>query len=191
MAYESSRNRSESLQFFHYVQKSHYIMETMGYDLTKGPGLNFSKRKWALLHSFVPKGKDFDYYHRTRRWLGFVSILVSSDSESEEEVYHDSLSTISSWDSNVSVGVIFESLSVNMVSASHLEDDGKDIIESEELIQSDSDPWIKHLNILWDIHFKQREPPIKDKVTQINLKDEANPKPIFISETCHLPRKKT
>ena len=78
-----------------------------------------------------------------------------------------------------------------MVSASHLEDDGKDIIESEELIQSDSDPWIKHLNILWDIHFKQREPPIKDKVTQINLKDEANPKPIFISETCHLPRKKT
>jgi len=27
-----------------------------------------------------------------------------------------------------------------MVSVSHLEDDGEDIIESEELIQSDTDP---------------------------------------------------
>ena len=65
---------------------------------------------------------------------------MSSDSESEEEVYHDTSSAISLWNSDVSVGVIFESLSVNMVSASHLEDDGEDIIEFEELIQSDSDP---------------------------------------------------
>jgi len=60
-----------------------------------------------------------------------------------------------------------------MVSTSHPEE------EDEEMIQSDADPWIKHLNTLWDIHFEQRESPIEDKVTQINLGDEANPKPIL------------
>ena len=34
-----------------------------------------------------------------------------------------------------------------------------------------------------DIRFEQREPPTEDKVTQINLGDEANHKPIFISES--------
>ena len=29
----------------------------MGYDLTNGPGLNFSKGRRTLLRSFVPKGK--------------------------------------------------------------------------------------------------------------------------------------
>ena len=55
--------------------------------------------------------------------------------------------------------------------------------EDEEMIQSDIDPWIKHLNTLWDIHFEQCEPPTEDKVVQINLGSEANPKPIFISES--------
>ena len=63
-----------------------------------------------------------------------------------------------------------------MVSTSHLEDG------DEEMIQSNTDPWIKHLNNLWDTRFEQREPPTEDKVVQINLGDEANPKPIFISE---------
>ena len=76
--------------------------------------------------------------------------------------------------SDVNVGNIFKELSVNMVSISHPKD------EDEEMIQSDIDPWIKHLNILWDIRFEQREPPTEDKVTQINLEEEANPKPIFL-----------
>ena len=29
------------------------------------------------------------------------------------------------------------------------------------------------------MRFEQREPPTEDKVTQINLRDEANPMPIF------------
>ena len=93
---------------------------------------------------------------------------VSSDSQSEEEVHHDSSLATSSWDSNVSIGDIFESLSVNMVSTSHFEDDGVDAFESKELIQS------KHLNALWDTHFEQREPPTENKVTQKNPGDEAN-----------------
>jgi len=56
-----------------------------------------------------------------------------------------------------------------MVSTSHPKEQNK------EMIQSDTDPWIKHLNTLWDILFEQYEPPIEDKVTQINLGDEANP----------------
>ena len=100
------------------------MMERMGYDLTKAPGLNFGKGKQALLRSFVPKGKDPDYYHKIRRELGYVSTPVSSDPESEEEVCHDSSSAIASWDSDVSVSDIFGSLSVNMVSTSYLKDDG-------------------------------------------------------------------
>ena len=50
------------------------------------------------------------------------------------------------------------------------------------MIQSDTHPWIQHLNNLWDTRFEQREPPKEDKVVQINLGDEANPKPIFISD---------
>jgi len=41
------------------------MMERIGYHLTKGSGFNFGKGKRALLHSFVPKGKDSDYYHKT------------------------------------------------------------------------------------------------------------------------------
>ena len=62
-----------------------------------------------------------------------------------------------------------------MVSTSHPKE------EDKEMIQSDTDPWIKHLNALGDIHFEQCEPPIEDKIAQINLGDEANLKPIFIS----------
>ena len=115
------------------------MMERMGYDFTKESGLNFGKGKQALLRSFVPKGKDPDYYHKTRKGLGYVSTPVSSDSRSEEEVYHDNSSSTSSWDSDIIVSIIFESLSVNMVSTSHLEDDGEDTFKSEELFQSD---WI-------------------------------------------------
>ena len=121
------------------------MVKRMGYGITKRSGLNFGKGKRSLLHSFIPKSKDPDYYHKTRRGLSYVSMPVSSDPESEEEDYHDNSSTTSSWDSDVSIGDIFKSLLVNMVSTSHLEDDEEDTFKSEELVQSDSDPWIKHL----------------------------------------------
>ena len=109
-------------------------MKRTGYDFTKESGLNFGKEKWALLYSFVPKGKDPDYYHKTQRGLDYVSTPVSSDPESEEEVYHDSSSTTLSWDSDVNISDIFRSLSLNMVLASQLEDDGEDTFEPGELI---------------------------------------------------------
>ena len=123
------------------------------------------------------KGRPPDYYHRTRRGLGYVSTPIPSASESEESLYHDYSSGMSSWESDVSINNLFGELSVNMVSTGHLEDG------DEETIQSDTDPWIKDLNTLLDIRFEQRESPTEDKITEINLGDEANPKPIFISES--------
>jgi len=52
-------------------------------------------------------------------------------------------------ESDISVDTLFDGLSVNMVSTSPLEDEDKD----EEIIQSDTDPWI-NLNTLWDIRFE-------------------------------------
>jgi len=81
------------------------------------------------------------------------------------------------------IGTIFRNLSVNMVSTSHLKE------EDEEMIQSDTDPWIKHLNTFWDINFEQCERPIEDKVVQNNLRSEANPKLIFVSKSLSLSEK--
>jgi len=100
---------------------------------------------------------------------------ISSDFESEKSLYHDHSLSTSSWESDVSLGTIFGNLSVNMVLTSHPKD------EDEEMIQSDTDLWIKYLNTLGDIRFEQHEPPTEDEVVQINLENEANPKPIFIS----------
>jgi len=86
-----------------------------------------------------------------------VSTPIPLASESEELLYHNHSSGTSSWESDVSISNIFEELSVNMVSTSHLED------EDEEIIQSDIDPWMKHLNTLWDIRFEQRESPNPDQ----------------------------
>ena len=47
-----------------------------------------------------------------------------------------------------SIGDIFESLSVSIVSTSHLKENGEDTFEFKELIQLNSDPCIKHLNTL-------------------------------------------
>src|SRR3954464_670661 len=37
--------------------------------------------------------------------------------------------------------------------------------------------------MLWDIRFEQCEPPTDDAWIQVNMGDEANPKPIYISDT--------
>jgi len=120
----------------------------MRYDLTDGPGLNFGKGRRTLLRSFVPKGKTPDYYHRTRRRFGYVSTPISSASEHEELLYHYRSLGTSSWESDVSVSNIFKEFSINMVSTSHPEDGDK------KMIHLDTDPWIKHLNTLWDIRFE-------------------------------------
>jgi len=65
------------------------MMENMGYDITSSPGLNFCKGRRTLLRSFVPKGRAPDYYHRTRKGLGYVSTPILSAYEFEELIHHN------------------------------------------------------------------------------------------------------
>ena len=102
MTREDSQSEDESPQFSHYEPNVLRMMENMGYDLTNGPGLNFGKGRRTLLRSFIPKGKASDYYHQTRRGLGYVLTPISSATESEESLYHYRSSGTSSWESDVS-----------------------------------------------------------------------------------------
>src|SRR3954471_11467914 len=101
-----------------------------------------------------------------------------SDVDSNPLARYDHSSDTSSFNSDISVGTLFEPVSVNMVSAQPEPDD-----DEMELINTEDDPWIRHLNILWDIRFEQRKPPTDDSLLQVNMGDEANPKPIYISDT--------
>jgi len=159
MIHEDSESETELSQFSHYEPNVLKMMENMGYDLTSDPDLNFGKGRQTLLQSFAPKGKAPDYYHQTRRGLSYVATPILSASESEELLYHNHSSGTSLWELDVSVGDIFKDFSVNMVSTSHPEDG------DEVMIQSDIDPWIKHLNTPWDIRFEQRESLTEDKLT--------------------------
>lgn len=77
--------------------------------------------------------------------------------------------------SDGSISSIFHALVANMVSAEH--EDG------EEPINLYDEFWVKHMDTLWNVRFEQRDLPTEDKITQINMETEENPKPIFISET--------
>ena len=90
-----------------------------------------------------------------------MSTPIPSASDSEETLGHDYSSGTSSWESDASVGNIFRELSVNMVSTSRLED------RDEEMIQSDTNPWIKYLNALWDTRFEQCEPPTEIRLFRL------------------------
>jgi len=137
MTYEDSERETEPLQLSHYEPNILRMMENMGYDLTSGSGLNFSKGRRTQL-SFVPKGKAPDYYHRTRRGLGYVSTPIPSASESKESLYHNHSSGTSSWESDFSVGKIFKDLSINMVSTSHSEDRDEEMIQLIQILESNT-----------------------------------------------------
>ena len=56
-------------------------------------------------------------------------------------------------------------------------------IEEDDQIPSHPEHWAQHPSLHRDGRFEQREPPTEDKVIQVNMGDEHNPKPIFISDT--------
>jgi len=112
MIHEDSKSKIEPPQFSHYEPNVLKMMKNIGYDLISCPDLNFDKRRWTLLRPLVPRGKTPEYYHRTRRGLGYVSTPIPSASESDESLYHDHSSCTSSWESDVSVDDIFKNLSI-------------------------------------------------------------------------------
>src|SRR5438270_7132891 len=140
------------------------MMELWGYRFEDKEGLNCGKGRKAPLESFNPRGwKD-------HRGLGYSTMPDQSDVDSNPLARYDHSSDTSSFSSDVSVGTLFEPVSVNMVSAQPEPDD-----DEIELINTEDDPWIRHLNTLWDIRFEQREPPTDDALLQVNMGDEANP----------------
>ena len=151
--YEDSKSETELPQFSHYESNVLRMMKNMGYDLTSGPGLNFSKGRRTLLWSFVPKGKAPDYYHQTRRGLGYVSTPIPLASESERVIILLPLIR------HVIMGVRCQCRQhLQRTFSKHgFNKDLKD--RDEEIIQSDIYSWIKHLNTLWNICFEQRETP--------------------------------
>jgi len=81
----------------------------------------------------VPKGKPANYYGKTHRGLGYVTPLTMLRSEDNESIPSHSASS-SEWESDVSIGMLFKNLFVNMTSI--------DQLEHEEVIKAfDAEPW--------------------------------------------------
>src|SRR5436190_8773022 len=147
-------------------------MERWGYRFEDKGGLNYGKGRRTLLEVCSSRGlKD-------HRGLGYSTTPDQPDVVSNPLSRYDHFSDTSSFNSDISVGTLFEPVSVNMVSAQPEPDD-----DEIELINTDDDPWIRDLNMLLDIRFEQREPPTDDALLQVNMGDETNPKPIYISNT--------
>ena len=156
------------------------MMKKMGYNLKHGKGLNFGKGRRSLSRNFVPRGKPVNYYDDTRRGLGYVTPTPPATVKSEDNrpILSHSASS-SEWDSDVSVGMMFENLIVNMTSSSQL----------EPAEATDEEPCVQQLELQWEKRFELREPPTEDKVMQVNLGSQDHPKPIFISESLSLTKK--
>ena len=132
------------------------------------------------MRNFVPKGKPTNYYDSTRRGLGYVTPTLSATVQVEDDEPIPSHSASSSeWDSDISIGGMFENLTANMTSSSQL----------EPAEATDEEPWAQQLDLQWEKRFELRKPPTEDKVMQVNLGNQNYPKPIFISESLSLTEK--
>jgi len=59
--------------------------------------------------------------------------------------------------------------------------DVNQLVEKDEDIKPfDSNSWAQQLNLQWEKHFEQREPPTEDKVIQVDIGDQTHPKLISI-----------
>jgi len=89
----------------------------------------------------VPKGKPVNYYDKTHRGLGYVTPPTLFQSEDNESIPSCSASS-SEWESDVSIGMLFKSPSINMTSINRL--------EHEEAIETfDAEPWAQQLDFQW------------------------------------------
>jgi len=114
-----SSSDSEPSQFFHYARSAQHMMRKMGYNLQRRSGMNFEKGRRGFLRNFVPKRKPANYYDKTHRGLGYVTPPSPTSFQSEDNKSIPSHSTTSSeWELDVSIGMLFKNLSINMTSIS-------------------------------------------------------------------------
>ena len=132
------------------------------------------------MRNSVPRGKPANYYDSTRRGLGYVTPTSSVTVQVKDDEPIPSQSDSSAeWNSDISIGGMFNGLTVNMTSGSQL----------EPAEAADEEPWAQQLSLQWEKRFELREPPTEDKVIQVNLGSQDHPKPIFISESLSLIEK--
>ena len=108
------------------------MMKEMGYDLRRGEGLNSGTGRRIPLQPFVPKEKHANYYDQTRKGLGYITSTAQSNPEFERHLLSHSLDS-SEWESDVSVGVAFKKLFVNMTLTSQVKPE-------EDIEPFDTDP---------------------------------------------------
>jgi len=95
-------------------------MKRMGYSLNRGNCLNFGK-KWGIpLQLFVKEGKPTNYCDLTRKGLGYLTPSPQIESESDKSLPSWS-SDLSSWNFDISLGVVFKKLFANMTSIGQAE----------------------------------------------------------------------
>jgi len=130
------------------------MMKKMGYNLKHKEGMNFRKGRHSLLCNFMPKGKPTNYYDNTHKGLGYVTRTSPATVQSKEgEPIPSHSASSSEWDSDVSVGVMFDNLTINMTSSSQLEPAE---VTGEE-------PWAQQLDLQWEKRFELYEPPLKTR----------------------------
>jgi len=115
------------------------MIRKMGYNLQRENGLNLRKGRRSFLRNFVPKGKPTNYYDKTHRGLGYVTLPPPTlfQSEYNESIPSRSVSS-SEWESNVSIGMLFRNPSFNMALIGQL--------EHEEAIKTfDTELWAQQL----------------------------------------------
>jgi len=114
-----------------------------------------------FLRNFVPKGKPANYYDKIRRRLGYVTPPPPTSFQSKDNKLIPSRSASSSeWESDVSAGMLFKNLSVNMILISQLE-------PGEAIEIFDTEPWAQQQDFQWEKRFEHREPPTEDKVFRL------------------------
>jgi len=95
-----------------------------------------NKCSWLELQQRKENTASILHSKRESPWLFIIKLTggwlcVNSNpsaSKSEESLYHNHSSSMSSWESNVNVGNIFKELSVNMVSTNHSKNENEEMI---------------------------------------------------------------
>jgi len=127
------------------------MIRKIGYNLQHGKGLNFGRGRHSLPRTFVLKGKPADYYDKTRRGLGYVTPITTFQSKEDNSLPSHSFIS-SERESDVSAGVLFKNLSINMTAINQL--------KHEEAIETfETEPWAQQLDLHWEKRFEQHEPP--------------------------------
>lgn len=90
----------------------------MDYNLEAKACLNFGKGRRSPIKPWVPEGKEVDYYHVTRRVLGYVTPEEQTEEECSPIERHDHSSDTSSWEFDISISEALQRvLSIDVISA--------------------------------------------------------------------------